>query len=102
MKSDGVVTPYELTVFFATFIMLQFWNLFNARSLGLRESSFRGIFKNKGFMIIAAGILIGQILIIQIGGEFFRTVPIKATDWLIIIASTSLVYVIGEIVRRVK
>ena len=100
LKWDGIVTRYEETIFFSTFIMLQFWNLFNARSLGLRESSFRGIFKNKGFMIIAAGILIGQILIIQIGGDFFRTEPIKLIHWVIIIAATSLVYIVGEFIRR--
>lgn len=92
---------YNLTLFFATFIMLQFWNLFNARALGLREASFRGIFRNKGFMIIASGILIGQVLIIQYGGAFFRTVPLSFEHWVLIIGLTSLVYIIGETIRQI-
>ena len=99
IQNDGVVTDYELSAFYATFIMLQFWNLFNARVLGRNVSAFKGILENKAFLYIAIAILIGTILIVQFGGSIFRTVPLGLTDWLFIIAGTSLVLVLGEVLR---
>ncbi len=98
-RNSGGITPYELSKFFAFFVMLQFWNLFNARCLGLDQSALKGLGKNPGFLLIAALILIGQILIIQFGGSIFRTVPISLMDWIIIISCTSLVLWFGELVR---
>jgi Ca2+-transporting ATPase len=100
-KSYTKFTDHELSIFFTFFVLLQFWNLFNARCLGLVQSAFKGMFENKGFVVIATAILVGQILIVQFGGKFFRTVPLSLNDWLIIIGSTSLVLWIGEIWRLV-
>jgi len=102
MKRDGIVTDYELSLFFSFFVMLQFWNLFNARSLGLTDSALKGLWQNKGFVIIASGIFIGQILIVQFGGPFFRTIPLTFKDWIAIILTTSLVFWAGEIARFVS
>ncbi len=99
---DNQITDYELSLFFSFFVMLQFWNLFNARCLGLDKSALIGFWDNKGFVLIASMILIGQILIIQFGGQMFRTVPLSLNDWLIIIGGTSLVLWVGEIVRLFK
>ncbi|MDB9313213.1 calcium-translocating P-type ATPase, PMCA-type [Spirulina sp. CS-785/01] len=93
---DGRIEDYELSVFFAVFVLLQFWNLFNARCLGLKQSAFQGLYQNKAFMGIAALILVGQILIIQFGREVFRTVPLSGADWLKIILGTSIVLWVGE------
>lgn len=98
LQSDGV-TPRELTVFFTVFIMLQFWNLFNARCLGLSQSAFAGLRNNRGFVVIAAAILIGQVLIVQFGGSVFRTVPLSFGDWLLILIVTSPVLLVGELLR---
>ena len=102
IQNDGVVTDYELSVFYATFIMLQFWNLFNARVLGRDVSAFSGILENRAFLYIAIAILIGTILIVQFGGDIFRTVPLDVMDWLAIILTTSSVLVVGEIVRFIR
>ncbi len=102
MGSDRQVTPYELSVFFAVFVFLQFWNLFNARCWGLDRFACSGLFKNKGFVAIAATIFIGQILIIQFGTKVFRTVPLSLRDWIIIIAATSLVLWLEEFWRWLK
>lgn len=102
MKRDGLITSYELSVFFSTFVMLQFWNLFNARCLGVTSSSLTGLMQNKGFVIIASGMLIGQLLIVQFGGEFFRTTPLSLIDWIYIIAGTSVVFWTGETWRMTK
>ncbi|MBF0239158.1 MAG: calcium-translocating P-type ATPase, PMCA-type, partial [SAR324 cluster bacterium] len=100
-QGDGLVTNYELSLFFTIFVMLQFWNLFNARSLGQTDSALKGIFENKGFTMIALGIFIGQVLIVQFGGEVFRTVPLSLETWALVVAGTSLVLWIGEIKRFV-
>ena len=99
---DNQISDYELSLFFSFFVMLQFWNLFNARCLGLDKSAFANVIKNRGFVLIASMILLGQILIIQFGGEMFRTVPLSLKDWLLIIGGTSIVLWIGEIVRFFK
>ncbi len=92
------MSPYELSLFFTIFVFLQFWNMFNARAFATGRSAFH--FKGcKGFLSIALLILVGQIAIVSLGGEFFTVVPLKFTDWLIIIASTSLVLWIGEFLR---
>lgn len=93
------VSRYGLTIFFNTFVMLQFWNLFNARCLGLRQSAFKGLWENKAFVFIAAGILLGQFLFVQFGGDMFRTTPLGVKEWLAIIAGTSVVLWGGEIIR---
>ena len=99
IQKDGVVTTYELSLFFSTFVMLQFWNMFNAKTFGLKESAFANVANNKSFLSIALVIFFGQILMVQIGGNIFRTVPLSLQDGLIIIASTSLVLWLGEIFR---
>lgn len=92
------LSPYELSLFFTIFVMLQFWNMFNARAFETGASAFH--FKDcGGFVIIAAIILAGQILITNVGAEFFNVVPIKLADWIAIILGTSSVLWIGEIVR---
>lgn len=92
------LSPYELSLFFTIFVFLQFWNMFNARAFETGRSAFH--FKGcGGFGLIALAILIGQIVIVTIGGEFFNVVPLKVIDWVIIIAGTSLVLWIGELLR---
>lgn len=95
------MSPYELSLFFTIFVFLQFWNMFNARAFATGRSAFH--FKGcKGFLSIALLILVGQIAIVSLGGEFFTVVPLKITDWLVIIASTSLVLWIGEFLRLLR
>lgn len=100
--SDGNISRYDLSRFFSFFVMLQFWNMFNAKAFATGKSAFVGLSKSVGFVIVALVILIGQILIVQFGGDVFRTVPLKAVDWVIIIGSTSFVLWIGEVLRIFK
>jgi len=101
LRRDGI-TPYELTVFFTTFVLMQFWNLFNARALGKNLSAFYKFFSNRGMVLVGAAILLGQFLIVQYGGTLFRTVPLSLRDWAIIVGSTSIVLWVGEAVRAVR
>lgn len=101
-SNNGVVSDYDLSRFFTIFVMLQFWNMFNAKAFLSGGSAFRGIHKCTGFLIVAVVIFIGQILIIQFGREVFRTEPLTLEDWVIIVVSTSFVLWIGEIIRLIK
>ncbi|MBU1108829.1 MAG: calcium-translocating P-type ATPase, PMCA-type [Candidatus Riflebacteria bacterium] len=99
-QRDGTVDVAELSVFFTTFVMLQVWNMFNARALGFDHSAFRRLGENKGFIVILPAILVIQFLVVQYGGTMFRTVPLSFSTWLAIVAGTSLVLWAGELWRH--
>ena len=101
-RGKGGVDVHELTVFFTTFVMIQFWNLFNAKSLGSNRTAFRYFLKDKGMILVLALVLVGQWLIVTFGGEMFRTVPLSLTEWLVIIGATSIILWVGEIWRAFK
>ncbi|MCC8036866.1 MAG: calcium-translocating P-type ATPase, PMCA-type [Bacteroidales bacterium] len=95
------LTPYELSLFFTVFVFLQFWNLFNARAWASGHSGLS--LKDCGeFEFIALAIIVGQIIIVQLGGKFFNVVPLTFIDWVWIIIGTSPVLWIGEILRAKK
>ena len=94
--------PTALTAFFTIFVMLQFWNLFNASVFGTNHSVFKDARHAVGMITVAIIILIGQIIIVEFGGKVFRTVPLTLAQWLYIIGSTSIVLWVGEIWRWVK
>ncbi|MBR4840308.1 MAG: cation-translocating P-type ATPase [Paludibacteraceae bacterium] len=98
LMKDGELSPYELSMFFTIFVMLQFWNMFNARAFMTGRSAFH--FKGcTGFLGIAFAIIVGQILIVTVGGKMFNVVPLEIEDWAYIIGGTSIVLWIGEIFR---
>jgi len=90
------------TLLFTTFVMMQFWNLFNAKAMGRSGSVLPTLSANPSFLAIAAAILAGQVLIVQFGGDVFRTVPLSLTDWLSVLGLTSLVLWIGEAARMLR
>jgi len=94
--------PTALTAFFTIFVMLQFWNLFNASVFGTNHSVFKDSRHAFGMISVAGIILIGQIIIVELGGKVFRTVPLTLTEWLYIIGATSLVLWVGEIWRWIQ
>ena len=95
------VDPKELTIFFCIFVMLQWWNLFNARSLGSCHSAFRRLWACRGFLFVLAMVLAGQWLIVTFGGKMFRTVPLEWSCWGWIIFGTSPVLWVGEVYRLI-
>ena len=98
----GGMTTYDLTVFFTFFVMLQFWNLFNARVFGTNHSAFNHLNKSYGMELIVLAIIVGQVIIVQYGGAVFRTVPLDWVTWLQIVGLSSCVLWVGEIYRGVK
>ena len=93
------ISVRELTVFFTVFVMLQWWNLFNAKSLGSKHSAFSGFTSDRGLFVVLVMILAGQWLIVTFGGKMFRTEPLDMETWLWIMACTSPVMIIGEAIR---
>lgn len=93
-------TIRELTLFFTTFIFLQFWNMFNAKGFESHHSAFLPLRGCREFFLILAAIFAGQVAIVELGGEIFRTVPLRLGEWASIIASTSLLAFGGELIRR--
>ena len=102
MNANALLDLKGLTVFFTIFVMMQFWNLFNARVLGTDDSAFKGFSKSYTLWIVATIILGGQFIIVQWGGNVFRTTPLDWQTWVGIIASTSVILWVGEIVRLIK
>lgn len=98
----GGMTLHRLTIFFTVFVMLQFWNLFNAKAFGSTDSAFSNLGHSYGLLLVAVLILVGQVLIVQIGGEVFRTEPLSIKEWLAILGTTSCVLWIGEIERLIR
>lgn len=89
----------KLTVFFTIFVMLQWWNLFNARTLGSCHSAFRRIWACRGFLFVLLFVLVGQWVIVTFGGRMFRTEPLSFSEWAMLIAITSVVLWVGEFIR---
>lgn len=101
-RGKGGVDMHELTMFFTTFVMIQFWNLFNAKALMSHHTAFRHFLKDKGMILVLVLVLVGQWIIVTFGGEMFRTTPLSLHEWLLIIGSTSVVLWVGELWRTFK
>lgn len=101
-RGKGGVDVHELTMFFTTFVMIQFWNLFNAKALMSHHTAFRHFLKDKGMILVLVLVLVGQWIIVTFGGEMFRTTPLSLHEWLLIIGFTSVVLWAGELWRTFK
>lgn len=101
-RGKGGVDVHELTIFFTTFVMIQFWNLFNAKALMSHHTAFRHFLKDKGMILVLVLVLVGQWIIVTFGGEMFRTTPLSLHEWLLIVGSTSVVLWVGELWRGFK
>ena len=96
------LSAHDLSWFFSFFVLLQFWNMFNAKAFGENRSAFADLSQCKGFLVVALIIVLGQYLIVTWGGEMFNVTPLSAKDWLVIIGSSSSVLIVGELMRMVK
>ena len=92
----------NLTIFFAAYMILNWWNMFNARVIGKDKSLFDGLGKNKKFSGIMVLILVVTILVVQIGGDVFRTEPLSWKTWGWILLVTSPVVVVRELYYTLK
>ena len=98
----SAITIYELSAFFTVFVMLQFWNMFNAKGFGTTTPIWKAVGGCAPFFGVLLLILAGQFIIVTWGGNVFRTVPLSGCDWLTIIGTTSLVMWGGELTRALS
>lgn len=98
----GELGVHELTIFFTVFVMIQLWNLFNAKTLGTVHSAFHSLLKDRGLLLVLLLVMLGQWLIVTFGGKMFRTVALTFKEWISIIVLTSVVLWIGEMWRWIK
>ena len=96
--TDGF-SPYDQSAFFTIFVMMQFWNMFNAKAFLTGRSAFSQLWQSREFLFVASMIFVGQVLIVQFGGRMFNTVPLSLFHWAVITACTSLVFLFGELWR---
>ncbi|MBU3837324.1 MAG: calcium-translocating P-type ATPase, PMCA-type [Candidatus Phocaeicola faecigallinarum] len=101
-NSAAGMDVHNLTIFFTVFVMLQFWNLFNASVFGTNHSIFKDAGHALGMLSVALIILVGQFIIVTFGGKVFRTEALPLMEWVYIIGGTSIVLWIGEIWRGIK
>lgn len=101
IRGDGMGIT-ELTLFFSTFVFLQFWNMFNAKGFETRHSVFSCLKGCREFFLILLAIGVGQVLIVELGGEVFRVEPLAWREWACVIGFTSLLAIGGEIVRALR
>ncbi|RRD01949.1 calcium-translocating P-type ATPase, PMCA-type [Prevotella sp. OH937_COT-195] len=100
--ADTGILQHELTLFFTTFVMLQVWNLLNAKTLGSNHSAFRYLHRDRGLLVVLLSIVAGQWLIVEFGGKMFRTDGMSWQEWAIVISATSVVLWVGELWRMAK
>lgn len=113
-RSKSHLSPYESGLFFTTFVFVQFWNLFNTRYFNTGDSllsdiiavcrgkkRFRDCF-SRGFVLITALILLVQLLIVNVAGNFFDAAPLEMRDWGWLMLITSPIFIIPDLYRSVK
>ena len=96
--TDGF-SPYDQSAFFTIFVMMQFWNMLNAKAFLTGRSAFSQLWQSREFLFVASMIFVGQVLIVPFGGRMFNTVPLSLFHWVVITACTSLVFLFGEVWR---
>ncbi len=113
-KKAPHMSSYEMGVFFSVFVVMQFWNLFNAKYFRTGRSLLQDLFGliihpqtvigtySKGFLLIAMVILLGQILIVNGVGELFSVSPLPLKDWVYIIFVTSPILIVPDVLRSIK
>ena len=97
-----ILSDHEQSLFFTAFVLMQWWNLFNARAFQTGKMGFEGLRQCPAFLGVSAAILIGQILIVEFGGTMFNVEPLSLQEWLNLLLLTSPVFLIGIIYRYFK
>lgn len=113
-KKAPHMSSYEMGIFFSFFVIMQFWNLFNAKYFRTCRSLLQDIIElcvnpqrvmtsySKGFLLIVVVILLGQFLIVNGVGELFGVSPLPLKDWICILIGTSPILLVPDIIRTMK
>ena len=100
--SNEALTIEQLTIFFSVFVFLQFWNMFNAKGFEACHSVLHDLKGSRTFFLVLLFIAVGQIVIVEWGGAVFRTTPLSLVQWIEVIGYTSLIAILGDIVRTIR
>ena len=100
--TTGAPNLEQLTVFFSVFVFLQFWNMFNAKGFEACHSVLHDLRGSRTFFLVLLLIAVGQVLIVEFGGPVFRTTPLTWVQWLEVIGYTSLIAILGDVVRSIR
>ena len=102
LQDNRYMSPHALSWFFTFFVMLQVWNMFNAKAFMTGRSALAGLWQSKSFLWVIVLIVVGQYLIVTFGGKMFNVVPLSLTEWICISAMTMPVLFFGEIARLIQ
>lgn len=89
------------TMVFNTFVFLQIFNEINSRRLDNRLNIFSGILKNTYFLVIFVIMVVFQVLIIEFGGNAFKTTGLNGVQWAICVLLGFLSLPFGVIIRLI-
>lgn len=92
----------NLSMFFTTFVFLQFWNLLNVRAFGSGNMAFHKFFYCPGMLMAMVAIIAGQVAAVEMGGPVFRTFHLNFSVWTELFLTTSIVYIVPEAVRTIR
>ncbi|KAF9430080.1 hypothetical protein BGZ76_000979 [Entomortierella beljakovae] len=104
-SSDGKITPMNekvlRTMIFNSFVFLQIFNEFNCRRIDDTLNIFKNLKQNKTFIFIQLFVIVGQVIIVQFGGEAFKTVPLSLHQWAVTVFIGSLSLPVGLFLRLI-
>jgi Ca2+-transporting ATPase len=89
------------TMVFNTFVFLQIFNEVNCRRLDNHLNIFAGALQNRYFQVIFVIMVVFQIVIVEVGGEAFKTERIDRTQWAICVVLGFLSLPFGVIIRLI-
>ncbi len=99
LGADTTDTRQVSSVVFTSYVFMQVFNLFNARSVRPDRSAFAGLGASRTFWIVVAVITGVQVLLTQFGGSVFNTAPLPLIVWIRILLLGLSTLLIGEASR---
>ena len=96
IEGFAVGTKLFSSLFFTSFVMMQFANMFIVRGYKyhrVKGESIKRLY-TPTFLSVALMILVGQIAIVQFGGEAFRVEPLSMATWGVICGVSLLIIVV--------
>jgi P-type Ca2+ transporter type 2C len=87
------------TMVFHAFVWMQIFNWVNCRSVRFERSPFRGLLRSQGFLAVVALVIAAQTVIIERGGDVFRTVSLSPGQHLACVAMGLTVWPVAWLIR---
>ena len=85
----------EESAFSTLFVFFLLMHLFNSRTLYSDKGLLAGLGKCTGLLLVAAIIVVVQVMIVYFGGDLFGTAPMGWIDWILIVVASMIVLSLG-------